>query len=188
MKKVYLAKSNRSNPNLVMKVRELLFQYDIEIVEFTGGEYSSKPLLSCDYLIIVPELPVDNLVIDVDNVIIGKGLFTQIREFYAFNESSYFNNIIVISDDNLQIKTIDNLKILDISNYIETANLHFDEDSCDMLEEFCIDNYPIKLHKYNTPNLKSPDLISTKIEQTNKTITSYIYAVAKIAQNNVKKT
>ena len=39
MTKIYLAKSNRANPDDVAKVRRELNKHDIEIVEYTGGGY-----------------------------------------------------------------------------------------------------------------------------------------------------
>jgi hypothetical protein len=56
MKKIYLAKSNRANPNLVSKVRETLSKFNVEIIEYTGGQYSHNSLLQCEELIVVPDI------------------------------------------------------------------------------------------------------------------------------------
>lgn len=52
--KVYLAKSNKANPDVVARVRQTLSNYNLEIVEFKGGTYSHKQLLECDQMVIVP--------------------------------------------------------------------------------------------------------------------------------------
>lgn len=85
--KVYLAKSNRSNPDDVSRVRTLLSKFDVEIVEFKGGAYSHKPLLECEYLIVVPDLSErnDEYVEDDDYVPLGKGLHEQIEAFNDVN-------------------------------------------------------------------------------------------------------
>ena len=178
MKKVYLAKSNRSNPNLVLKVRELLSKFDIEIIEFTGGEYTHKPLLECDYLIVIPELPKDNLDFEVENVIIGNGLFSQINVFYSYLEDDEYRKVIIISDEYLQIKNIREIKILDSNNYISTAKVYLEQDDFyDTLEEFCTDTF------YTSKNSNS----SSELKSINQTNINYIYAVAKLYKN-VKKT
>ena len=55
--KVYLAKSNKANPNVVSMVRQLLSNYDVSVVEYTGGSYTDKPMLDCDFLVVIPEFP-----------------------------------------------------------------------------------------------------------------------------------
>lgn len=75
--KVYLAKSNECNPEVVAQVRAHLKTYNIDIVEFTGGMYSDKSLRDSEYLIVVPSLT-DIQITDYE---IGKGLYTQIDTF-----------------------------------------------------------------------------------------------------------
>ena len=83
--KVYLAKSNKSNPNVVSRVRQTLSDYDVEIVEFTGGSYSHKPMVDCDFLVVVPELSESWC---EDGVIVGKGLYEQLTAWQDNNSSS----------------------------------------------------------------------------------------------------
>lgn len=73
--KVYLAKSNLVNTGRLNRVREYLQDFDIEIIEFKGGQYSNKPLLQCEYLVIVPE-SLQNKRNNID-----KGLTCQIDDF-----------------------------------------------------------------------------------------------------------
>lgn len=70
--KVYLAKSNRANPTTVAEVRQMLGQFDCEVVEYTGAIYQC-PLLQSDLLLIVVE--------DLDTGIVGKGLAQQMADF-----------------------------------------------------------------------------------------------------------
>ena len=84
MKKVYLAKSNQSNPDDVQKVRKILNDSNCEIVEYTGGSFSHKPMLNCDMLVVIPDLNS----FDDDNII-GKGLYGQIEAFQTTDKPIY---------------------------------------------------------------------------------------------------
>lgn len=90
-KKVYLAKSNRANPDLVSRVRQMLSKFDVEIVEHTGGGYTHNLLLSCDELIVIPDLS-DFKKTDEELWVttIGKGLFEQIIQFRNKTEEGFF--------------------------------------------------------------------------------------------------
>jgi hypothetical protein len=85
MKKVYLAKSNRANPNLVSKVRETLSKFNVEIIEYTGGQYSHNSLLQCEELIVIPDISeaFENRSTFNHQWLcpIGKGLYEQISMF-----------------------------------------------------------------------------------------------------------
>ncbi len=54
MSKVYLSKSNASNFEVYSLVKKKLQEMGHQIVEFSGGTYSPKPMLECEYLFIVP--------------------------------------------------------------------------------------------------------------------------------------
>jgi hypothetical protein len=85
MKKIYLAKSNRANPNLVSKVRETLSKFNVEIIEYTGGQYSHNSLLQCEELIVIPDISeaFENRSTFNHHWLcpIGKGLYEQISMF-----------------------------------------------------------------------------------------------------------
>lgn len=77
--KIYLAKSNRANPNIVAEVRTALRKMpNVEITEYLGGKYSNQPLIESDILLIVPETVADYAVSSIN---IGKGLNSQIADF-----------------------------------------------------------------------------------------------------------
>lgn len=98
MKKVYLAKSNKANPNTVSKVRQTLSKFDIQVVEFTGGTYSNDLLLSCDELIVIPDISDSYDDGYYWNCNIGKGLYEQIDAFRnKKNVDGFF--IITVDDD-----------------------------------------------------------------------------------------
>lgn len=52
--KVYLSKSNASDPDVVAYVRKRLTQLGVTIVEFHGGPYDKRSVLEAEYLVIVP--------------------------------------------------------------------------------------------------------------------------------------
>ena len=117
MDKVYLAKSNRSNPDTVSRVRAMLSKYDVEVVEFTGGRYTHKPLLACDYLIIVPDLSEAE---DYD-IPFGKGLVEQYEAFKNQNYTCYKANSAVINVDNrhsMTVAPIDEIECADPDDYV----------------------------------------------------------------------
>lgn len=80
MKKVYLAKSNRVNPENTMRVREILKAHKCEIKEFAGGTYSNKDVIESDILLVIPES-----VTGPTEAIIGRGLYGQIEDFAMTN-------------------------------------------------------------------------------------------------------
>lgn len=83
MKKVYISKSKNSNYDDLLKLRSELRKFDdIEIVEFTGGTYSTKQLESCDYCIVVPPNQTNtsrDRVDDLEYIVIGKGQYCEIE-------------------------------------------------------------------------------------------------------------
>ena len=111
--KVYLAKSNKSNPNVVSRVRQTLSEYDVEIVEFTGGKYTDKAMLDCDFLVVVPEFCESW---SEDGVIVGKGLYEQLDSWEYNNDP---DNVFFIIDENLLVGEILDMSIEDSSNYID---------------------------------------------------------------------
>jgi len=118
MTKIYLAKSNRSNPDDVSRVRQVLSEYkDIEVVEFKGGAYSHKDLLACETLLIVPNiLEVDK---SEDCIPLGKGLHEQIDAFIHKGKGK--SNILMIhevSDASIKVTPFEDLDISDDNDYI----------------------------------------------------------------------
>lgn len=127
--KVYLAKSNKANPDVVARVRQTLSNYNLEIVEFKGGTYSHKPLLECDQMVIVPA----EFDVCEDYTTIGKGLYEQIE---AFSRKTLRNsdNITVITGDDCNTAMIEDTVEIDEGDYINYAELYLSEDNCSLNE------------------------------------------------------
>ncbi len=73
MAKIYLAKSNKSNPNHVMHVRQSLMNQGHEVVEFLGGQYSDAPMLECNAVVAV----VTEYDHSSETQVVGRGLYDQ---------------------------------------------------------------------------------------------------------------
>ena len=126
--KIYFGKSNRANPNHVMAVRALLSEYG-EVVEYAGGSYSHKPMLECDYLVILPEL--NNYRDDKEFVNLGRGLHEQIETFLDYNNAKA--NLLIINEVNLYsrdfwVGDFDELDVADYDDYVNYSCALFDYD------------------------------------------------------------
>jgi hypothetical protein len=130
--KVYLAKSNRANPDVVSSVRQTLSKYDVEVVEFKGGTYSHKQLLDCDMMVIVPAT---DTIWREEGIILGKGLFEQLE---AFEEHSDIGTVMVVCDEQLTIGEIDSYWVENKDDYIDYGLMDFyDNDGELNLKEHC---------------------------------------------------
>lgn len=163
--KVYLAKSNRSNPTHVSRVRAELEKYDVEIVEYTGGKYSNKPLLKCDYLVVIPDLSTydfnfhlkheNEYWYEEDDICLGKGLYNQITEFTEKQGDDKSVMIIKYVDDvDIFYSYVKGINLSDIDDYINYGRLTFQEYTIDFINEMLDDNFTLK--KYN--NMEPKDL------------------------------
>jgi hypothetical protein len=134
--KIYLAKSNRANPDHLMAVRGLLSRFDVEVVEFKGGTYSHKPMLGCDLLIVVPELQGNEE--DQQYVDIGKGLHEQIT---AWQRENHHNSDLLIvnhvysykhSDEfDVHIGKFDEFDTCNGDDYVNYSSILFDYNEFD---------------------------------------------------------
>ena len=138
--KVYLAKSNRSNPDVVIRVRQILSKYNVEVIEFKGGAYSNKQLLTCDYLIIIPDL--SEYEEDEHMVTFGRGLYDQLHDFKKANKSCWKTNSFIVykTKDNYNEKEVfssvyKDEDCADCDDYINHAYITLDEDNKENLEE-----------------------------------------------------
>lgn len=137
--KIYLAKSNKANPDDVMRVRQLLSKYPIEIVEYSGGTYSNKPLKDCQFLIIVPCMENVEENWGEITVTIGKGLHDQITYFESLNNGCEINNILVLSDTSdgdLTFSFYEDMDVCDSENYIDYTTLMLSEKSFQLKDFF----------------------------------------------------
>jgi len=122
MKKIYLAKSNQTNPDELLAVRAKLKEYNCEIVEYTGGRFSHTPMLESDILLVLPNLKKFN-----DTNIIGKGLFSQIETFDDNTQKPMFVIFNIDTDDDLiEIGTVEEMEVHDCLDYIEYGSVYID--------------------------------------------------------------
>ena len=149
--RIYLAKSNKANPDLVSKVRQNLSQFEVEIVEFTGGTYTHKPLLGCDLLIVVPDLT-------NNGIIVGKGLYEQID---AFGNAKDVEDILIVTklvNNEIFIDMIEDMYVDDSRDYINYGILNVldgEESLTDRLED---------VYFYNKKSIKESSVKSTENE------------------------
>ena len=149
--KVYLAKSNKANPDLVSRVRQDLSKFNIEIVEFTGGTYTHKPLLGCDLLIVVPDLT-------NSDIIVGKGLYEQID---AFGNAKDVEDILIVTklvNNEIFIDMIEDAYVDDSRDYVNYGILSVldgEESLTDTLED---------AYFYNKKSIKESSVKSTENE------------------------
>jgi len=123
--KVYLAKSNRANPEVVARVRQTLSNYNLEIVEFKGGTYSHKPMLECHFLVVVPEET------DMDEFMVGKGLHEQITSFASKNS---LEEILFITSENCEVREIESYHVEDSDDYVNHSIIYVDTTYGDSLK------------------------------------------------------
>lgn len=121
--KVYLAKSNRANPDVVSRVRQALSKFPIQIVEYTGGQFSHAPMMECEQLVVVPDL-------EDEEIVIGKGLYEQISKFGNNNGYEY---VFVISEEDLTVKDVEQIDVIDYDDYVAFAVIEFSRGKGDKL-------------------------------------------------------
>lgn len=117
--KVYISKSKQGKIDDLLLLRKDLSRFNLEIVEFSGGEYSDKLLKSSDLLIVL--LP------NSDSNFIGKGQYT---EFYNFEKT--YNSEHDFSNDYSPVTYFAKNKHGEINYYVNDC---VDTDS---LEDVCL--------------------------------------------------
>jgi hypothetical protein len=157
MKKIYLAKSNNANPNILYKVRSILSKFNVEVVEYSGGSYSHDLLLSCDELIVIPDISktYNEMFSHEFYVPLGKGLHDQID---VFKSESNLDNIFIVTefDDvsvrgfcygfNYDYKDGYIIQIQDEDDYKNYSHILIDKDSA-LISPWCYELYLKEIHK-----------------------------------------
>lgn len=143
--KVYLAKSNRANPDVVSRVRQALSKFPIQIVEYTGGQFSHAPMMECEQLVVVPDL-------EGDEIVIGKGLFEQINKF---SRGKLLDLVFVVTDEDLTVKDIDDIDIVTDDDYVSYAVIQFSRGKGDKLVRCFEDIYSMKVTDSLYPSSKT---------------------------------
>lgn len=117
--KIYLSKSNATNPDDLFKVRSILDLHHCEMIEFSGGEYSHDEMEECDILLILPHTEQEEA--PVDSFLLGKGQFSQIRWWYdectgSFHDRNKRENVFIISTIGERNIYVDELTELQLSS------------------------------------------------------------------------
>jgi hypothetical protein len=152
--KVYLGKSNRANPDDVQNVRKVLGNFDVEIVEFTGGQYSHKDLNKCTLLVIVPDL--SNYDDDDGEVGVGKGLYEQIESKIDDSYVLTFERMGV-----LYFRLVEDTDVSDYNDYINYSTACLSSDYF-TLSDILMKRYGVSLKSTSgtstsTTNIKDDD-------------------------------
>ena len=119
--RVYLAKSNDARSQDVNVVRSYLRLHDVEVVEHNPSTpYSNGPLLSSDYLVIIPaynyvhegkaaqRVSGKGICTEDFQINLGRGLYTQIMEFHRTKNIGEINTF-VYTGKNTLFRTIRNI-------------------------------------------------------------------------------
>ena len=138
-KKIYLAKSNRSNPDIVQKLRKQIKQEGFEVVEYTGGIFTHTPMLESDIILVVPDLSRYQYECDFDTIDVGKGLFTQIDVASRDEQPIY-----IIRNDRLEFTKLENNdefgEITGYDDYINYGYIILDNTlKIDLIDILCLE-------------------------------------------------
>jgi hypothetical protein len=106
--KVYLSKSKMGSMDILMKVRDLLNQYDIELLEFSGGEYTDTLLQSADIVLVLPHTLPRPFNYDF---YLGKGQFTEYS--ISINSNKQETYFIICPGDELYVSQIDDEDVIE---------------------------------------------------------------------------
>lgn len=142
--RIYIAKSNKANPEYLLKVRDFLSKFkSVQILEYKGGSYDNTDLISADLLIVIPDLSEG---INDKRVVLGKGLYMQIDDFFTHQS---IDGIFIVTGVNnkgdIQCSYIDEvnedgayddtfMEVLDDCNYIKHGTVKI-WDSKQLLNE-----------------------------------------------------
>jgi hypothetical protein len=190
MKRVYLAKSNRANPNLVSAVRQTLSKFNVQIVEFTGGYYTHDLLETCDELYVIPDLndSFDDEYGGFWSVPIGKGLYEQIEHFSGYNGStevfivtSFGENVGGIyyegNDDDFHSISVENE-----NDYVKYAYLTINTNNAEIapweLYDFVLESNDIKDESWVT-NVLNESIVEYKTWKEKEGNKKFLFLVAK---------
>lgn len=124
--KVFLSVSRQANPAWIEKVVNYLQKYmpDVEIVRYAGGSYSSKPMLDCDTVVMIPPAQKDL----TNYCYMGKGQTTEIQEM---NKVNRVKDVYVMRDsgETIWCKQIQTVEVMDIDWTSQYATIAFKPDN-----------------------------------------------------------
>lgn len=119
--KIYISKTNRTNPDDESRVRAVLSDFkDVEIVEYRGGIRNLANVRSCDFLIILPNYIDEFIGPDWGGMSLG-----QYDEYCSFNKENYSTadgNTFFVTETNQFHVTIRSKRDFDCAESDDTFN------------------------------------------------------------------
>lgn len=144
--KVYLAKSNDARSQDVNVVRSYLKLHDVEVVEHDSNKpYSHGPLLSSDYLVIVPAYNYDHegqaaqrvsgkgIITNEYRINLGRGLYTQVMEFHKVKKHLGEINTFVYTGKGTTFRTISNIETYDGTDWKQFAYITPSKETTELI-------------------------------------------------------
>lgn len=105
--KVYISKSNNGKTSDLEKVRGVLETFGgVEVLEYKGGSYSTKTLLSADLLLIIPPKWDED-----GNANVGKGQYIELNTWCDYMKNKAI--LCQIADNTVYACTIDTYGFID---------------------------------------------------------------------------
>lgn len=88
--KIYLAKSNKCNPETLINTRAIIEKHG-ECIEYKGGDWNAHKHLikECELLVLIPHPQTG------DDMFIGKGLYTTLDDFTARFNDKWCSSVIL---------------------------------------------------------------------------------------------
>jgi hypothetical protein len=144
--KVYLAKSNDARSQDVNVVRSYLRLHDVEVVEHDSSTvYSHGPLLSSDYLVIVPaynyvhegqaaqRVSGKGIITNEYRINLGRGLYTQIMEFRKAKRGSGELHTFVYTGKDTLFRSIGSIDTYNGTDWKQFAYINPSKDTTELI-------------------------------------------------------
>ena len=143
--RVYLAKSNDARSQDVNVVRSYLRLHDVEVVEHNPSTpYSNGPLLSSDYLVIIPaynyvhegkaaqRVSGKGICTEDFQINLGRGLYTQIMEFHRAKNIGEINTF-VYTGKNTLFRTINKIETYNGTDWKQYAYINPSKETTELI-------------------------------------------------------
>ena len=157
--KVFLSASRQANPVWIEKVVNYLQKYmpDVEIVRYAGGSYSSKPMLACAMVIMIPPAQKDV----VNFCYMGRG---QTSEFQEMNKADRSSDVYIMRDsgETIWCKQAQSVKVKDIDWTNHYAKIYFKPNHLQSLDVIIGRRKNMKEIEQEFEDLHIPDSSSKK--------------------------
>lgn len=123
--KIYISKSNRSNPDDESRVRQVLSDFDdVEIIEYRGGKSNLKRVKEADFLIILPN-KIDEYCDPKSEGGLSKSQYDEYCAFKSQNYSTYAGNALVVIETNQWHTTVKSIRDFDVAESEDTYNYNY---------------------------------------------------------------